>query len=103
MSIENEEGTVIADPNDDDVIQQLEGLTCPENQYSTLSNRKLFIQALIDEDGDYLIEYSDGGPDKMFQYSPATLEEAKEVFLLFRNGGDYRGALDFEPMSSPVP
>jgi hypothetical protein len=98
MSLENEEGTIIADPNDDDIVEQLEGLLCPENQYSTLTNRRLFIQALIEEEGDYVIEYSDGAPDKMFQYYPATLDEVKSAFLLFRNGGDYRAALPFEPM-----
>lgn len=98
MILELEDQAPIDPATDRDIVDKLRELTFPAAQFAILRNPPLFIQAAVNEDGSYVVQYSDGARDKMFEFEPATLTQVTQAFLLFLKGGDYRKAVPYYPL-----
>lgn len=82
------------------VRDALRDLERPRHKFAILKSPPRFIQTMINRDGSFVIEYSEGSVKNMFEFEPATLEDAEQVFLLFLDGGDFRSALPFRPITN---
>ena len=81
------------------VESELRSLSQPKRKFAILKDSPRFIQAMINDDETFVVEYSDGAPDQMFECEPVSLAEVTRAFLSFLDGGDYRGVLPFQRKS----
>lgn len=97
MQLEVETGVVPGAPTEESIAEHLQWLVYPRNKFAILDDGERFTQAYLNDDGTYLVEYRDGSAQPIMRFEGATLEQATRVFQLFFRGGDYRGALAFQP------
>ncbi|MDQ2642840.1 MAG: hypothetical protein M3020_03430 [Myxococcota bacterium] len=96
MKLRVESGVAANVVNEQVLAEQLQWLVYPENKFAILEDGERFVQAYLNEDGAYSIEYKDGDDEPIMQFEGGTLEQAQRVFQLFFKGGDYRGVVPFE-------
>lgn len=96
MHLDVESSTRVENPNAADVAREVTRLSFPTRKFARLEEGDLFVQAYRNEDGTLTLEHSEGSVDRMFNFEPASDEQAVEVMRLFLEGGDYRSAVPFE-------
>jgi hypothetical protein len=78
----------------------LRDLKRPRHKFAILKSPPRFIQTMINPDGSFVVEYSEGSVKNMFELEPLTVDDVEKVFLLFLDGGDFRNALPFRPITN---
>ncbi len=96
MKLKVESGAAKETLTEKSIAEHLQWLVYPENKFAILEDGERFVQAYLNEDGAYSIEYKDGDDEPIMQFEGGTLEQAQRVFQLFFKGGDYRSALPFK-------
>jgi hypothetical protein len=48
----------------------------PRHKFAILKSPPRFTQTMINRDGSFVVEYSEGAVDNLFEFEPATLEDA---------------------------
>jgi hypothetical protein len=97
MKLSVESGAVSGTLNEQVIAEHLQWLVYPDNKFAILKDGDRFVQAYLNQDGTYTVEFKDGPDEPIMQFEPATLEQATGVFTLFFKGGNYRSALPFKP------
>lgn len=96
------EGKPSIEPASANLIRDaLRDLRRPKNKFAILHAPPRFIQTMLNPDGSYVIEYSEGSVRQMFEYEPVTLEQVEQAFLLFLEDGDFRSILPYRPRQAP--
>lgn len=96
MNLDIEASARIDAPTSDDVARGVADLRFPDKKFAILNEGERFVQAYCNEDETFTVEYSEGSVDKMFQFEPATREQALAVMQAFLAGADFRALLPFE-------
>jgi hypothetical protein len=97
MKLKVESGAEAGVLNEQVLAEHLQWLVYPENKFAILEDGDRFVQAYLNEDGTYSIEYKDGDDEPLMQFDGGAFDQAAQVFQLFFKGGDYRGAVPFQP------
>lgn len=104
MYIESGDGKRIAEPDSQAIAQVISALGDEPNHYAILARaEEEYVQAMVDEGGQFLMEYRDGDEEKHFitTREDLTRDEVIRVFHAYGRGAkDWNAALEWRRLKA---